>query len=139
MDKKVELLSKQDIKSYIDFIKEVFEYDVDIKLVEKLLKKNKVLIIKEDEKIVASLTLEERFEYIRNKKYYLVSYLGVLKDYRREGYASMLFEKTEELVRENKINYLELTSGNQRRSAYYFYKDKEFKIKDTTVFIKMYD
>ena len=54
------------------------------------------------------------------------------------GYASRLFEKVEELVQKNEIKYIELTSGNQRRSAHYFYKSKNFKIKDTTVFVKLY-
>ena len=32
-------------------------------------------------------SLEERFEYIKNQKYYYLSYLGVKKDYRRLGYS----------------------------------------------------
>lgn len=138
MNKEVEYLKKKDIKNYVEFIKEVFDYDIVEEAIEKLIRKNKVLIIKKDEKIIASSVLEERFEYIKNQKYYYLSYLGVLKEYRRRGYATKLFEKIDELVKENNISYLELTSGNQRRSAHYFYKSKDFKIKDTTVFVKLY-
>lgn len=138
MDKNVELLRKKDINSYIELIKEVFDYTPQNEIIEKLIRKNKVLIIKHDKKIVASVTLEERFEYIKNKKYYYVSYLGVLKEYRKEGYASKLFERINEIAKENDISYLELTSGNQRKAAHYFYKSKDFKIKDTTVFVKLY-
>lgn len=138
MNKEVEYLKKKDIDSYINFIKTIFDYEVDSSAIEKLIRKNKVLIIKKGNKIVASATLEERFEYIKNQKYYYLSYLGVLKEYRREGYASKIFEKIDELVKENNISYLELTSGNQRRVAHYFYKSKNFKIKDTTVFVKLY-
>lgn len=138
MNKEVEFLKKKDIDSYIELMKNVFDYDVQKEAIEKLIRKNKVLIIKKDEKVVASAILEERFEYIKNQKYYFLSYLGVLKEYRREGYASKLFEKINELVKENDISYLELTSGNQRRGAHYFYKSKDFKIKDTTVFVKLY-
>lgn len=138
MNKEVEYLKKKDIKSYAEFIKEIFDYTINIEVIEKLIRKNKVLIIKKDDKVVASATLEERFEYIKNQKYYYVSYLGVLKEHRREGYASKLFERIEQLVKENNISFLELTSGNQRRVAHYFYKSKNFKIKDTTVFIKLY-
>ncbi len=139
MNKEVEFLKKNDVEKYIEFIKEVFGNEVNKESILKLLENNKILIIKIDEKIVASATLEERFEYIKNKKYYFISYLGVMKEYRREGYASKIFDKIEELVKENKIDYLELVSGNQRRGAYYFYKEKEFKIKDTTVFVKFYN
>lgn len=138
MNKEVEYLKKKDIDSYIDFIKTIFDYEVDSSAIEKLIRKNKVLIIKKGNKIVASATLEERFEYIKNQKYYYLTYLGVLKEYRREGYASKIFEKIDELVKENDISYLELTSGNQRRVAHYFYQSKDFKIKDTTVFVKLY-
>lgn len=138
MNKEVEFLRKKDIGSYIELIKSVFDYEVSSEVVEKLIRKNKVLIIKDKEKIVASVILEERFEYIKNQKYYYLGYFCVHKDYRRQGYGSKLFDKVEELVKENEISYIELTSGNQRRSAHYFYKSKEFKIKDTTVFVKLY-
>ena len=134
----VEYLTSKDIEKYYDFIKEVFDYNVNKDRIEELIRKNKVLILKKKEIIVASLVLEEKVEYIKNQKYYILSYLGVLKEYRRKGYANKLFSKVEELVKENNINYIELNSGNQRREAYYFYRDKNFKIKDTTVFIKIY-
>ena len=139
MDKEVEYLKKKDIKLYGDFIKEIFDYDINYELIEKLMKINKILVIKKDNKIIAGATIEERFEYIKNKKYYYLAYLGVLKEYRRFGYASKIFNKIEELVKKNNIDYIELTSGNQRRVAHYFYKDKNFKIKDTTVFVKLYN
>lgn len=138
MDKKVDTLKKKDIKSYIDFMKETFEYEPKAESIEKMMKKSKVLVIKDSDKVIASVVVDEYIEYIKDKKYYHLGYFGVLKDYRREGYASKLFDKVEELVKENKVDYIELTSGNQRRNAYYFYKNKEFKIKDTTVFVKLY-
>lgn len=134
----VELLKKKDIDEYIKLIYEIFGYESNKEAIEKLIKKSKVLIIKKDDIIVASANIEERYEYIKDQKYYFVSYLGVKKEYRRKGYASKIFEKIENLVKENDIKYLELTSGNQRRSAHYFYKTNNFKIKDTTVFVKIY-
>jgi len=65
-------------------------------------------------------------------------YFGVLKEYRRMGYANRLFEEIEKLIKENNIKYLEHTSGNHRKAAHYFYQSKDFKIKDTTVFVKIY-
>lgn len=139
MNQEVKLLTKKDIDLYANFIDEVFGYEVNKETIEKLIRKNKVLIIKKDDKIVASATLEERYEYIKDKKYYRLGYLGVVKNYRRKGYASKLFERIEELIKENDIDYLQLTSGNQRKAAHYFYKSKNFKIKDTTVFVKLYN
>lgn len=138
MNKEVETLKKKDIKSYIEYIKETFDYDSNQELIEKLMKKHKVLVIRDDNKVIASVVVEEYTEYIKNEKYYHLSYFGVLKDYRRNGYASKLFEKVEEMVKENKINYVELTSGNHRTNAQEFYKSKKFKIKDTSVFVKLY-
>lgn len=134
----VEILKKDDIKSYINFMKETFGYESNNELIEKLMDKEVVLIIKENNNVVASTILVERMEYIKNKKYYHIDYFGVLPDYRRKGYASKLFKKIEEMVKLNNIDYLELTSGNQRTNAHEFYKAKGFKIKDTSVFIKNY-
>ena len=135
----IQELKKIDIDNYIDFIREVFDYDIKRENIEKLIKKNKVLIIKESDDIVASAILEERFEYIKNSKYYFLSYLGVRKQYRRMGYASVIINEINRLALENNIKYLELNSGNQRKSAYYLYQKNNFKIKDTTVFVKFYN
>ena len=134
----VELINKEDIDSYIDFLNQVFGYEAEHKSIEKMIKKCKVFVIKKEGKVIASVSVEDRFEYVKNQKYYYLSYLGVLKEYRRNGYATKLFEKIEELIKENNVKYIELTSGNQRRQAHYFYKSKAFQIKDTTVFVKIY-
>ena len=138
MNKEVETLKKKDIKSYVDFIKETFEYEPKVESIEKMMKKSKVLVIKDKDKVIASVVVDERTEYIKDKKYYYLSYFGVLKEYRREGHASKLFDKIEEMVKENEISYVELISGNQRRNAHYFYKSKDFRIKDATIFVKLY-
>ena len=138
MNKEVELLQKENIDSYIDFIKDVFGYESDKQSIEKLINKDKVLVIKNKDKVIASLILEEHFDYIKGQKYYHLGYFGVLKEYRRMGYANRIFEEAEKLVKENNIKYIELTSGNHRKAAHYFYQSKDFKIKDTTVFVKIY-
>ena len=138
MNKEVEFLKEENIYSYIDFIDKVFDYKIDVKNVKKLIDGNKVLVIMNGNKVIASVILEKNFEYVKNQEYYKLSYLGVLREYRRMGYANRLFEKVEELANENNINYLELTSGNQRIAAHYFYQKNGFKIKDTTVFVKLY-
>jgi len=138
MNKEVEYLKKENIDSYINFIRDVFDYEADKKAIQNLIKKSKVLMIRNQDKIIASVVLEECFEYIKNQKYYHLGYFGVLKEYRRMGYANRIFEEIEKLVKENDIKYLELTSGNHRKAAHYFYQSKDFKIKDTTVFVKIY-
>lgn len=138
MNKEVELLQKENIESYIEFIEKVFEYKTEYSAIEKLISKDKVLVIKNKDKIIASLVLEECFEAIKNQKYYRLGYFGVLKEYRRMGYANRLFDEVEKLIKENNIKYIELTSGNHRKAAHYFYQSKDFKIKDTTVFVKLY-
>ena len=90
------------------------------------------------DKVIASVVLKEHYEYIKGQKFYQVYYFGVLKEYRRMGYADRLFKKIEDLVKENNIKYLDLTSGNHRKAAHYFYQKNGFKIKDTTVFVKLY-
>ena len=138
MNKEVEYLKDENINSYIKFIKEVFDYEATIENIKELIKKHKVLVIMNGEKVIASVVLTEQYEFIKSQKYYEIHYFGVLKEYRRMGYANRLFEKVEELVKENDIKYLELTSGNHRKAAHYFYQKNGFKIKDTTVFVKLY-
>jgi len=138
MNKEVSFLKENNIESYVSFIKSVFDYNTNIENVQKLIEKNNVLVILNQDKVIAAVILEECFEAIKSQKYYRISYLGVLKEYRRMGYANRLFEEVEKLVNENDIKYLELTSGNHRKAAHFFYQKNGFKVKDTTVFVKLY-
>ncbi len=135
----VERLKNKDIDSYKEFIKDVFGYDVSKKNISDAMKNSMILVLKLDNKVIASITLEEAKEYIKGKKYYYVSYFGVLNDYRRMGFATKIFDYVEDLAKKNKIDYIELTSGNQRKEAHMFYSKHNFRVKDTTVFIKFYD
>ena len=135
----VERLKTKDVNSYKEFIKDVFGYNVSKKNIIESMKNNMVLVLKLDDKVISSITLEQKTEYIKGKKYYLATYFGVLTDYRRMGFATKMFEYVEELVKKNKVDYIELTSGNQRKEAYNFYSKNNFRVKDTTVFIKFYD
>ena len=135
----VERLKTKDIDSYRELIKDAFGYSSTKKNISDAMKNSIILVLKLDDKVIASITLEEKKEYIKGKKYYFVSYFCVRNDYRRMGFATKLFEYVEDLVKENKIDYIELTSGNQRKEAYNFYSKHDFRVKDTTVFMKFYD
>lgn len=135
----VERLKTKDIDSYKEFIKEVFGYESSKKNIIAAMKNSMILVLKLDNKVIASITLEEEMEYIKGKKYYHAAYFGVRNDYRRMGFATKIFDYVEELVKKNKIDYIELTSGNQRKEAHMFYSKHNFRIKDTTVFIKFYE
>lgn len=134
----VERLKTKDINSYQAFIKDVFGYDTSKKNITEAMKKSIILVLKLENKIISSITLDEEKDYIKNKKYYYVSYFGVLTDYRRMGFATRIFEYVEKMIKDNDIDYIELTSGNQRKEAHNFYSKNNFRIKDTTVFIKFY-
>ena len=134
----IELLKKEDIDAYSEFIVKVFDYDINNASMEECINNNVVLIIKEEDKIIASLTYEMRKDYVKNKRFYFISYFGVLKEYRREGLGTKLFDYLRDETKKNNIDYIELTSGNHRKAAHYFYRNRDFKIKDTTVFIKIY-
>ena len=138
MNKDVVLLKEENIKSYIEFILNVFGYEAKKEDIKELIKKDKVLAILNQDKVIASVILEECFDAIKSQKYYRIGYFGVLKEYRRMGYANRLFEEVEKLVKQNDIKYLELTSGNHRKAAHFFYQKNGFKVKDTTVFVKLY-
>ena len=131
-------LTKEEIDAYSEFIVKVFDYDIDTSSIEECIEQNNILVIKDDDKIVASLTYEERKEYVKNKKYYFISYFGVIKEYRRKGLGTMLFDYLKKEIERNGISYIEITLGNHRKAAHYFYRSRNFKIKDTTVFIKFY-
>ena len=74
MNKEVLTLTKNDILEYIKFIESVFFYTPDKKDIEKMLKEEKILVIKNESKIIASISLSLRHDYIKGKKYYYLNY-----------------------------------------------------------------
>ena len=72
MNKEVEYLKKENIDSYIRFIKEVFDYEPSKENIEKLLEHDTILVLMNGEKVIASVVLEEHYEFIKAQKYYHV-------------------------------------------------------------------
>lgn len=94
-----------------------------------------VLAIGIDNNVVGTAFVEKRYDYIRNKRSYFITYVCVDTNYRRQGVGKAIFDKIEEYAREDRINIIELTSANYREGAHRFYESIGFTKKKTTVFI----
>lgn len=62
---------------------------------------------------------------IRHSAYLVI---GILKDYRGNGYGAMLFQKMEQWARENSITRLELTVMTENEQARHLYEKMGFYI-----------
>jgi len=72
---------------------------------------------------------------LNNVKTCFIRYLGVLPEYRKYGIASGMLGIVKEFARCSHIKPIELTCADWRTDSHRFYKNNEFTIKKTKIFI----
>lgn len=135
---KFEFLSyESDINKVKDLIKDVFNID-DIKNIE-IVDNPRFLILKKDDNVIAASMLTTKYDPIKDVKIMYVDYVCVDKLYQHQGYGTKLFSEIENVARNEKYNYIELTSNKKREHARAIYLKQGMEIIDTDVFIKKID
>ena len=119
----------------IDLINNTFKTEANINTF-KLLDNQKILLLKYNDIVVATTLITLKNDPIKNTKTYYLDYICVKEEYRNNGYGKKMLEKIIEIAKENKIDYLELTSKKERVNARKLYLEIGMVIKDTDIFIK---
>ncbi len=138
MDFKIKELSSTYIKSYIELLRNCFDNIPLNPNVEKMLEnKNFVtLIALKDDKVIGAITIDKRYNYIKNIYFYILENVCTLKSYRNNHVATYLLKEVEKRAKLDNISYISFTSRNTREAAHKFYLKNNYQIKDTSVFIK---
>ena len=129
-----EVLKKEDERQVIELIDRVFNIDTPSTSMNG--SNYKFVVIKENDKVIATSMLTTLFDPIKNNKIMYIDYLCVNESYRGKGIGNLLFDSIEHLAREEKINVLKLTSNPERTTARKMYVSKGMRMIDTNLFIK---
>ena len=129
-----EVLKKEDERQVIELIDRVFNIDTPSTSMNG--SNYKFVVIKENDKVIATSMLTTLFDPIKNNKIMYIDYLCVDESYRGKGIGNILFDSIERLAREEKINVLKLTSNPERTTARKMYVSKGMRMIDTNLFIK---
>ncbi len=129
-----EVLKKEDERQVIELIDRVFNENTPD--VEMNGSNYKFVVVKENNKVVATSLLTTLFDPIKNYKVMHIDYLCVEESYRGRGIGNYLFDSIEKHAREENINVLKLTSNPQRVTARKMYVSKGMRMIDTNLFIK---
>lgn len=129
-------LKEEDLNDLSYIIKENFGYVPSIQGLNELLKNTDIikLVYRNEDVLVGFAIIENRYNYIKDKKYFYLNYVTVKKEYQRNGIGTKLMKKVEELASYHKINYIEFTSSNKISQE--FYEKNNYKKRDTIVFRK---
>lgn len=126
---------KDEQKEVVKLINKEFNYDKDYKDF-KLLDNQKVLLLKDKDKVIGVTIITILNDPIKNKKTYYLDYVCVDDDYQNRGLATKMFREIERDARENNISKIKLTSSKKREFARQLYLREGMTIKDTDVFEK---
>ena len=89
-----------------------------------------------DGKIGGYLLLTKVFNPIKKRYYFLVDYVCVLSDYRGHGIGDLMLLYAEEVAREEKGMYLQLTCSHFRKAAHKLYERQGYKKRDSDIYRK---
>ena len=131
-------LTNEYIDSYKDLINKSFSILSSKKSLEKMVKDkqyNTIVMIDKDQ-VVGSITYEERYDYIKNCKFYYLSYVCTDINYQRQNIASKILEYIESTAKLENVEYITFTSSSKRKKAHAFYFKHQYLLRDTNVFIK---
>lgn len=128
-----EILDKNNVEKYIDYLKDCFLYDKEEMIAEELdiegIRKRindsfymntKSILAIEDGKVIGRL--EFHFYGCMQDGYRMcyIDWVYVKKEYRHKGVAQSLFKEVEKIIRENKINqYYLIRARNKDADKFY--------------------
>ena len=133
-------LEKSDIDSLYILLNDIFNSGVKKELLYNLIDNKDIIdiVCKNNDIVIGHAMVEIRYDLFTGEKYFFLNYFCVDKDYRCHGIGSELLKKLEKLAIDNDIDFMRFTSGNKRVEAHKFYKNREYIIRDTSVFIKYF-
>ena len=95
------------------------------------------LVAEVENKAVGYLLVTRVLNPVENNKYFLVDYVCVKEEYRGNHIGKKILEKVEEIAREEKISYIQMTSSRFRVSAHKLYINMGYEIRESDIFRKV--
>ena len=122
---------------YLEQVNKVLKEAFDIEKGNFQGEQFKEIVAIANEDVVGYLLLTKVLNPIKNKYYYLVDYVCVLSEYRGLGIADKLMYFAEDIAREDKVMYLQLTCGVHRLAAHKLYERCGYIKRDSDQFRKV--
>lgn len=97
------------------------------------------LVAYEDEKLVGYALASRSYDPIMRRSNLWIDYVCVKSEYRGKGIARKLLQRIEDIAREEKVLFLQLTSSRFRTGARKLYTDFGFEIRESDIFRKELD
>ena len=124
-----------EFEEVLELITNIFNINVENKLFD-LQDNQKILLLKDNNKVIGLTMITLKNDPFKNKKSYYLDYVCIKEEYRHKSLGRKMFDKVVEIAKENKIDFIELTSNKNRIDARKMYLNCGMTIKDTDVFIK---
>lgn len=95
------------------------------------------LVFELDNIVVGYLLITRIIDPIRNVLNFHIDYVCVDSKYRGYGIGTKMFEKIDEIAREENVHYIELTSGYKREAAHRLYEKCGYIKRESYIFRKV--
>lgn len=140
----IEDLKYEDIPECYELCKECFNEEYGLEEVQELYKKineesnYRFLVAKVNNQIVGYTSIIMAYNLFDGKRPLMTLWwVCTHPDYRRQGIATKLFNRIEEIAKENNCELIYFTSEVERTGAHKFYETMGYKSDISKAFIKM--
>lgn len=142
----IEDLKYEDIAECYELCKECFNEEYGLEEVQDLYKEiskqsnYRFLVAKVNNKIVGYTSAIMAYNLFDGKRPFMTLWwVCTHQNYRRQGIATKLFNRIEEIAKENNCELIYFTSEVERTGAHKFYENMGYKSNSDKAFIKMLD
>lgn len=97
---------------------------------------NVIIVAEIEEQIIGLLEIDFITNKVQNTKYAIINNVCVDEKYRNYGIGSLLVKSAEDICKERKCSYINLTSNKSRTEAHALYKKEGYHIVDTCILKK---
>ena len=119
---------KDETEEVVNLINKVFDKNGK-KENFKLLDTQRILLLKDDNKVIGTTMITLKNDPIKNEKTFYLDYICIDNNYRKLGLGEKMFKEVEKIAFEEGIDYLELTSNKKRVAARSLYTKMGMEIK----------
>ena len=124
--------------SLIKLLKETLDIDTDRESLERLYKENHCIsmLAINAKKVIGHILVETRYDFINNRRYYVLSHMCIKEEYRKFGIGTAMIKRLETYAKNKKITYFEAIPGNVPTRTLRFLDFNHFYKKKDQVYYK---
>ncbi len=130
-------IQMEEIEEWISLLSESFPVQTTKEKIQKNLNEDhRILIAKKQDQLVGSILINKEKNFIENFVSFRLHNICVKKEFRNQKIATSMLREVDRIAREENIDFIDLTSSNNREVAQHVYLKNGYEKRESCLFRK---